>query len=179
MSKAPSIYDQRVTMTIANHGHSMFLLLITIFVVALTWATKPSNAVFVSIDCGGSESFVDQRSISWVGDDDYVRNGESQLVEFSSSKSTIVSTLRAFPTLKKNCYTINVEKGKRLLARASFFYGNYDGKDSPPTFNVYFDNNFWTRVNMSSYADIYVGFEVIYTAKANTTSICLVRSRPG
>ena len=172
---------RRATMTTTTSQTPLSLFLLSFFIssLTLTWLSNPCLAkTFLSIDCGGSDSFTDTRPIKWVGDDDYVRNGESKLVEFSSSESLLTRSLRAFPTLNKNCYTINVDKGDRLLVRASFFYGNYDGKNSPPTFNLYFDNNFWTRVNMSLNSDLYVAYEVIYTTTTNTTNICLVQTHP-
>ncbi|KAI9087341.1 hypothetical protein K1719_030661 [Acacia pycnantha] len=84
-----------------------------------------------------------------------------------------MSTLRAFPTLKKNCYTVNVGEGQKVLVRASFFYGNYDGKDSPPTFELHFDGIFWATVNTSSLSGVY--HEAIYITKKNTTSVCVAQ----
>ncbi|XP_028805526.1 probable LRR receptor-like serine/threonine-protein kinase At5g59680 [Neltuma alba] len=85
-----------------------------------------------------------------------------------------MSTLRTFPTLRKNCYTVKVGKGQKVLIRASFFYGNYDGKDSPPTFQLHFDGNFWATVNTSSLRGVY--HEAIYVTKKNTTSVCVAQT---
>ncbi|KAL6178287.1 hypothetical protein ACLB2K_049806 [Fragaria x ananassa] len=82
------------------------------------------------------------------------------------------NSVRIFPTLKKNCYTIPVDKaGQRILVRASFYYwGFYDNKTSP-TFELQFDGNYWATVNKPNI----VSYEAIYIAKQNTTSICLAR----
>lgn len=43
---------------------------------------------------------------------------------------------------------------------------------------MYFDDNYWSKVNLSLDASTYVHYEVIYTAKRNTTSICLAKRFP-
>lgn len=144
----------------------------------------PSHAVFVSIDCGSkASSYTDENSIKWTGDDGYIQNGVSKEVSFilipPYVSGTVMTTLRAFPTLRKNCYTINVDKGEKILARASFFYGNYDGLDSPPTFELQFDGNFWATVNTSNHYVRNSYYEAIYVTKANTTCICVVQTIPG
>ncbi|KAI3929537.1 hypothetical protein MKX01_025705 [Papaver californicum] len=64
-----------------------------------------------------------------------------------------MSTLRAFPTRKNNCYSIDIENKsedstmvERVLVRANFYYGNYDNKSSPPTFNLQFNGNSWKQI---------------------------------
>nr|XP_027193564.1 uncharacterized protein At1g24485-like isoform X2 [Cicer arietinum] len=147
-----------------------FLLIIAI---SLLLFSKPSLTIFVSINCGSSRSFIDENNIKWVGDDDYIKNGVSQQVYLGSSP---LSTLRYFPTRKKNCYSIKVPKGEKVLARASFYYGNYDNKLSPPIFDLQFDGNYWASVNTSSY--YYVNYEAVYVTKGNFTSICVAQTKP-
>ena len=130
----------------------------------------------MSIDCGASESYNDENSIKWTGDDDYIQNGISKVVEFCSLVPYPMSTLRVFSTRKKNCYSVKVEQGERVLVRASFYYGNYDGKSSPPVFDLQFGGNYWTTVNTTSYN--VVSHEVIYVVKGNSTSICLSQTQP-
>lgn len=148
-----------------------FLLLIALLVLLFS---KPSLTIFVSINCGSSKSFTDDNNIRWTGDDAYIQHGESEVV-YSGSSSPL-STLRVFPTRKKNCYSIKVPKGEKILARASFYYGNYDGKLSPPVFDLQFDGNYWATVNTSS--TYYEDFEAIYVSKANFTSICVAQTKP-
>ncbi|KAK7314709.1 hypothetical protein VNO77_33236 [Canavalia gladiata] len=135
--------------------------------------SKPSLTVFVSIDCGSSESITDENNIRWTGDNAYIQHGESHQVYLGSNP---LSTLRVFPTRKKNCYSIRVGKGEKILTRASFYYGNYDNKFSPPVFDLQFDGNYWATVNTSSY--YYVDYEAIYVTKGNFTSICVAQTKP-
>ena len=87
-----------------------------------------------------------------------------------------MSTLRVFKSLKKNCYSFTADKGSLLLVRASFFYGNYDKKSSPPSFRLLFDGNYWATVNTT--LDELETYEVMYVVKSDTTSICLAQTQP-
>ncbi|KAL4558282.1 hypothetical protein LXL04_036480 [Taraxacum kok-saghyz] len=131
--------------------------------------------VFVSIDCGASRSFTDENSIVWKGDEDLISNGVSHEVQSNYSISPVMDTLRVFTTRKKNCYSIEAEKGGKVLVRASFNYGNYDQKSTPPIFDLHFDGNFWITVNTSE-AKIY---EAIYFVKMKVISVCVAQTRPG
>uniref|UniRef100_A0A1U8AYE4 Probable leucine-rich repeat receptor-like protein kinase At2g28990 n=1 Tax=Nelumbo nucifera TaxID=4432 RepID=A0A1U8AYE4_NELNU len=145
---------------------------------ALLFGISPSAvAVFVSIDCGSSESFVDENNIRWVGDDTYIKTGESHTVRNPDSVSKReYRTLRVF-TGKKNCYSIDVPKGERVLIRAKFHYGNYDGRLSPPIFDLQFDGNKWDTVEIE--ADEWVYYERMYVTKLDQVSICVAMTKPG
>ncbi|KAF3776604.1 hypothetical protein EJ110_NYTH47773 [Nymphaea thermarum] len=60
--------------------------------------------------------------------------------------------------------------------KASFFYGNYDGKSSPPSFDLQFDGNHWATVTTASCQGQY--FEVIYAPKRENISVCVARTSP-
>ncbi|KAG5244911.1 LRR receptor serine/threonine-protein [Salix suchowensis] len=100
----------------------------------------------VSIDCGASGNYTDENSIVWIGDDGFFKNSESAVVRSNNTVSHVMSTLRVFTSLNKNCYTIRADKGSLVLVRASFFYGNYDKKSLPPSFVLLLDGNYWSTV---------------------------------
>ena len=114
--------------------------------------------------------------IVWTGDDSFISNGLPRAVQTSNSTSQVMDTLRVFTSRKKNCYSIQADKGGRLLVRASFYYGNYDQKSSPPTFDLQFDGNDWATVQTK--IDQVVYYEVIYVVKGDSTSICLAQTKP-
>ncbi|XP_047964810.1 probable LRR receptor-like serine/threonine-protein kinase At5g59680 [Salvia hispanica] len=137
-----------------------------------------SADVFVSIDCGAKASYTDEVGVVWTGDSSYVSNGEIRSVPSSNSFSPVMDTMRVFTTRKKNCYNINLDVAKRrVLVRAHFFYGNYDGKDSPPSFDLSFDGNDWATVVTSSTDSLY--YEVIYVTKKDSISICVAQTTIG
>ncbi|XP_057953788.1 probable LRR receptor-like serine/threonine-protein kinase At1g05700 [Malania oleifera] len=134
-------------------------------------------AVFVSIDCGATGSYTDENSIIWTGDDLYnIQNGESQVVQSPNSVPHVMSSLKVFSSRKKNCYSVAADKGGQVLVRASFFYGNYDKKSTPPSFDLHFDGNFWTTVETSS--DRIVSYEAIYVVKGDAVSVCVAQTKP-
>ncbi|ERN12171.1 hypothetical protein AMTR_s00034p00081770 [Amborella trichopoda] len=86
-----------------------------------------------------------------------------------------MGTLRSFPEgLVKNCYTFgHVTQGSKNLLRASFYYGNYDRRNAPPTFDLLLDADKWATVDT---ADSPVFFELVYTAKRDGISVCLAQT---
>ena len=129
----------------------------------------------MSIDCGASDIFfTDDNSIMWTGDTDLIQTGQAQVV--SNSMSHVMDTLRVFTTRKKNCYSFTADIGVRLLVRADFYYGNYDKKSSPPTFDLLIDGNLWATVETSS-TDV-VTYEIIYLVRWDTISVCLAQTKP-
>lgn len=134
------------------------------------------SIVFVSIDCGTSDSYTDDNLITWTGDDDNMQNGESHVVQTAYSVSPVMDTLRAFTTRSKNCYAIEATKGERVLLRATFHYGNYDNRSSPPTFDLQFDGNRWASVETS--IDGLVYYELIYVVKGDYVSVCVAQTQP-
>ncbi|XP_042964763.1 uncharacterized protein At1g24485-like [Carya illinoinensis] len=156
-------------------------LTLLVLVLSAVLGSKPSFAAFVSIDCGASDPYTDENQITWAGDDGYVQSGESQQVDQLYSVGHVLSTLRVFPTSgNSNCYTIGgLQNGERVLVRATFFYGNYDGQNSPPTFDLYFDGNLWITMTLSNYTEnTYVFTEAIYIVSGTATSICLAQTMP-
>ncbi|KAL3518273.1 hypothetical protein ACH5RR_020862 [Cinchona calisaya] len=145
--------------------------------LALCFFSAVSADVFVSIDCGSSDlAYTDPNSIIWTGDENYMSNGLSQTVEANYSLSPVMDTLRVFTSRKKNCYSIKADNGGRVLVRASFYYGNYDKKSSPPTFDLQFDGNDWGTVETSIDQVIY--YEVTYVVKGDYISVCLAQTKP-
>lgn len=132
--------------------------------------------VFVSIDCGASDFYTDGNFMVWMGDADLIQNGQSEVVQTSNAVSHVMSTLRVFTSRKKNCYSIKADKGGQVLVRASFFYGNYDKKSSPPSFDLHFDGNYWVTVQTS--LDQLVYYEVAYVVKGEDISVCLAQTQP-
>lgn len=91
-----------------------------------------------------------------------------------------LSDLRSFPHGIKNCYTLAPAAGKGglYLIRASFLYGNYDGENKPPEFDLYLDVNLWSSVKFSNASDV-VATEIISAAISDTVSVCLVNKGLG
>lgn len=159
-------------------------LLVCLLLALCTLSLSADDHLLVSIDCGSSSSsdpYRDENGIVWTGDDEYVKSGESRSVQvpFNSSSFSVMDTLRVFNNNKtKNCYTINsLTPGQRVLLRPSFYYGNYDGKNSPPTFDFMFDGTYWGTVNMSA-NPTGTREEVIYVPNKESISLCVAQTFP-
>ncbi|KAG8371403.1 hypothetical protein BUALT_Bualt13G0084100 [Buddleja alternifolia] len=144
-------------------------------------AHRISSLVFalctLSVSAQASDSYKDENLIAWTGDDKYIQNGESHSVQTDNSISHVLDTLRVFTTRKKNCYYIDSIRRGRVLVRATFYYGNYDSKSSPPTFELQFDGNPWVTVETSS--SDYVYYEVAYVMKNDSISVCVAQTNSG
>ncbi|KAK1322272.1 Uncharacterized protein QJS10_CPA03g01405 [Acorus calamus] len=144
-------------------------------------AKLSSSRVFLSIDCGTSDTYTDLLSIKWVGDGDYIHTGETHPTDtnlFPVQLPRWASTLRAFPDLCKSCYTIPVPGGGKILVRAKFYYGNYDGKSSLPTFALNFDANMWGVLTFAADSPILIK-EAIYVVDGDVTSVCVAQVEEG
>ncbi|KAM1809609.1 hypothetical protein ACFX1S_026681 [Malus domestica] len=88
--------------------------------------------------------------------------------------------LRSFPQGNKNCYVLKPDKGNGSLnlIRATFLYGNYDGENKLPEFDLYLGVNFWSTVRFENASDI-VTKEIIGFAESNTVDICLINKGLG
>uniref|UniRef100_A0A0D3DJ21 non-specific serine/threonine protein kinase n=1 Tax=Brassica oleracea var. oleracea TaxID=109376 RepID=A0A0D3DJ21_BRAOL len=112
---------------------------------------------FISIDCGipsGSSYTDDTTGINYVSDSSFVETGVSKSVSFTAQRQ--LQNLMSFSEGSRNCYTLIPKqgKGKKYLIRASFMYGNYDGENSSPEF------------------DLFIG-EVVYLSQSEKIFVCL------
>ncbi|KAH9289556.1 hypothetical protein KI387_033673, partial [Taxus chinensis] len=135
---------------------------------------------FVSLDCGGEEEYNDtQTGLHWTSDQQYTKAGEIKSISPTELKGEIferpLRQLRCFPQGKRNCYTLPAMEGSKYLIRASFLYGNYDGRQLPPQFELLIDANPWDSVVINRASDI-ISKEAIAMARSASISVCVARS---
>jgi Malectin-like domain len=143
---------------------------------------------FISIDCGSPSGIIheDSTGISYVSDDLYIDTGKNYNIaqNYASPSKQLASTLRSFPNGTRNCYKLwNVTKGSKYLLRATFLYGNYDGKQmaqisTPLQFDLYVDVSFWRRVDITDASSEYV-HEVVIVAVHHLIWVCLLNINAG
>ncbi|GKV27240.1 hypothetical protein SLEP1_g36433 [Rubroshorea leprosula] len=137
----------------------------------------------ISIDCGVSEDYPDEQSgIHYKSDSNFVTAGENKQVlpryiPTHPQLGKMLNTLRSFPNGKKNCYNLKPEMGKgyNYMIRGFFFYGNYDGQNKPPAFDVYLGVNYWLTVNFSDDTTFYYN-EIIQFLWTDTINVCLLNT---
>ncbi|XP_010475284.1 PREDICTED: probable LRR receptor-like serine/threonine-protein kinase At1g05700 isoform X2 [Camelina sativa] len=130
---------------------------------------------FISIDCGipsGSSYKDDATGIDYVSDSSFVETGVSKSIPLTAQRQ--LQTLRSFPEGSRNCYTLipNQGKGKKYLIRASFMYGNYDGENGSPEFDLFLGGNIWETVLLSN-GSVVVSKEVVYLSQSEKIFVCL------
>ncbi|KAI9128757.1 hypothetical protein K1719_000240 [Acacia pycnantha] len=141
---------------------------------------------FVSIDCGGPENFeYTDGNIKYSTDGTYINTGVNRNIssEYNYPKNPNLpqplSDLRSFPEGKRNCYSIKTPIRDSLhLIRASFLYGNYDGENKLPEFDLYVDVNFWSSVTFRN-ASVQLIMEIISLKVSEEINVCLVNKGLG
>ncbi|KAE7999157.1 hypothetical protein FH972_003624 [Carpinus fangiana] len=159
--------------------HFIFALLAGLALILAVHAQGQSG--FISIACGApEESISTDIGINYISDAIFVDTGISKSIsrEFRDNKPRYLRTLRSFPQGNRNCYTINVTAGTKYLIRATFLYGNYDGINNSPQFDLYLGPNKWDTVDVgNSSATVYK--ELIHVPSLNHIHVCLVNTRYG
>ena len=141
---------------------------------------------FISIDCGvvDEPSYKDETTgIEYSSDGNATDTGINRRI---SSEYMVKSlerrfwNVRSFPEGTRNCYTLylpRMNSNKRVI-RARFMYGNYDGKDSLPKFDLYLGPNFWDSVEFEN-ASTVTTMEIVHVATSDYIQICLVNTNEG
>ncbi|CAK9174530.1 unnamed protein product [Ilex paraguariensis] len=145
-----------------------------------------NNSGFISIDCGESEDYTDPSSgIFYQTDAEFIGTGKNK--QISSESMTLApkdqrsKNLRSFDEGIKNCYTLRKPsqgKDDKYLLRGSFMYGNYDGKNEIPKFDLYLGVNFWVTVELEKVLS-YFYEEIIFVPATDLIYVCLVNTGSG
>ncbi|CAD5329420.1 unnamed protein product [Arabidopsis thaliana] len=148
-----------------------------------------ATVCFISIDCGSPPNinYVDtDTGISYTWDAPFINAGVNVNVseEYGYPKNPVLpfplADVRSFPQGNRNCYTLTPSdgKGNLYLIRASFMYGNYDGKNALPEFDLYVNVNFWTSVKLRNASENVIK-EILSFAESDTIYVCLVNKGKG
>lgn len=135
-------------------------------------------AGFISIDCGSNRSYTEQTTgLNYTSDENLVDTGELKELQpaYKTNSPQPMWTLRSFPRGKRNCYTVNITNGTKYLIRASFLYGNYDGLNSLPKFDIHLGPNLWDSLDITD-RDKTINLEIIHVATNDQIQICLVQT---
>ncbi|CAL8131671.1 unnamed protein product [Prunus armeniaca] len=145
--------------------------------------SRDDQSGFISIDCGlktdSGYSEKDTR-INYMSDATFIDTGESKstLPSYSDYYQQQYGSVRSFPEGARNCYKINVTRGNKYLIRASFLYGNYDGQDKIPEFELHLGPNLWNTITNLETSEA-TDKELIYVPLRNYIHVCLVSTGYG
>uniref|UniRef100_A0A7N0TRQ9 Protein kinase domain-containing protein n=1 Tax=Kalanchoe fedtschenkoi TaxID=63787 RepID=A0A7N0TRQ9_KALFE len=161
-------------------------LLLLAFLVVL--AHSQTQTGFIGIDCGlakGGDYTDASTGMYYVSDETFIDSGvgSSQKISSSSLQGANVlqqyNNLRSFPAATRACYTLRPSQlSVKFLIRASFLYGNYDGLNSVPTFDLFLGVEKWDTIKLADAATPLVK-EIMHIPSSNYTSLCLVNTGLG
>ncbi|XP_021765380.1 probable LRR receptor-like serine/threonine-protein kinase At1g05700 isoform X2 [Chenopodium quinoa] len=144
-------------------------------------ADKRVAAGFISIDCGMTRDsrYDDETGLYFVSDVEFINTGRNMEVDIDHTYGRLwksYNTLRSFPYGNRNCYTLKASQGKNknYLIRASFFYGNYDGLNTIPQFDLYVGVHFWATISLDIKEGLF--YDLIYTPPEDFIYVCLVKT---
>ncbi|XP_044496590.1 LOW QUALITY PROTEIN: putative leucine-rich repeat receptor-like serine/threonine-protein kinase At2g19230 [Mangifera indica] len=145
-------------------------------------AVETAMECFVSIDCGATGDYIDNvTGLFYESDAMYIDAGEVRETSHEFNLPCYkqqVQYLRSFPQGTRNCYTLKPKQGANhnYLIRALFAYGNYDGKNQFPTFDLHLGVNKWVTVDPYSSTGL---FEIIHVPSVDYIDVCLVNTGYG
>lgn len=114
--------------------------------------------------------------LRFSSDEEFIRSGKiGRIRENPERYAKPYETLRYFPDGIRNCYNLNVEKGRTHLIVARFVYGNYDGFDLKPKFDLYLGPNLWATVDLQRLVNG-TAEEILHIPTSNSLQICLVKT---
>ncbi|EXC16282.1 putative LRR receptor-like serine/threonine-protein kinase [Morus notabilis] len=155
----------------------MLLLLFSVVFPLLLDCSSAQMPGFVSLDCGGTESYTDEIGLIWSPDQ--LIYGETAKISVANETRRQYTTLRHFPAdTRKYCYTLNVTSRTRYLIRATFLYGNFDNNNVYPKFDISLGATHWSTIVISDASAIEVR-ELIFLASTPTISMCLSNATTG
>lgn len=146
---------------------------------------QPDDLGFISIDCGipANSTYKDpDTNILYVSDYGFIGPGENRNISSDYIKPSLAKgyfNLRFFPHGARNCYTLrSLVTGNKYFVRASFYYGNYDGLDKPPVFDLYLGANYWHEVNFGDARSVN-WMDIIVVSPIDYLQVCMVNKGSG
>ncbi|KAL9814882.1 putative LRR receptor-like serine/threonine-protein kinaseRLK-Pelle-LRR-I-1 family [Arabidopsis thaliana] len=162
---------------------SLELLLLLIRTLAIIHISQAqSQQGFISLDCGlpanEPSPYTEPRTgLQFSSDAAFIQSGKIGRIQANLEADFLKpsTTMRYFPDGKRNCYNLNVEKGRNHLIRARFVYGNYDGRDTGPKFDLYLGPNPWATIDLAKQVNG-TRPEIMHIPTSNKLQVCLVKT---
>lgn len=170
------IYAYSSSPPYCHFGSSLFFLTLNFVLYRLKG--------FISLDCGlpanePSPYKEESTGLQFSSDATFIQSGKTGRIHPTLASRFLkpYTTLRYFPDGTRNCYNLRVEKGRNHLIRARFLYGNYDGLDNNPTFDLYLGPNPWATIDLHKLVNG-TREEIIHIPTSNKLQVCLVKTGP-
>ncbi|KAL0010253.1 hypothetical protein SO802_005361 [Lithocarpus litseifolius] len=112
-----------------------------------------SDKGFISIDCGSDEDYIDEETgIPHKTDKDLIDTGIVKTVSPDSPED---------------------------LPQARFVYGNYDGENQTPIFDLHLGVNEWKTVNLTNSGAYGYYYDIIHVPLTDCIDVCLINTGRG
>ncbi|CAN6993763.1 unnamed protein product [Brassica oleracea var. botrytis] len=162
---------------------SLVLWLMLIATLAIIHSVQAQDQQgFISLDCGLPENeqspYNDTTTgLNFSSDATFIQSGKTGKIQASSVGRLMkpYTTVRYFPDGTRNCYSLNVQSWRRYLIRATFTYGNYDGLNVQPVFDLYLGPNRWATIDLETMVNG-SRVEILHKPTSNSLNICLVKT---
>ncbi|CAH8297335.1 unnamed protein product [Eruca vesicaria subsp. sativa] len=158
---------------------SFWLLLVLITTLAIIRIIQAQDQEgFISLDCGlpadEQSPYTEPNSkLNFSSDVTFIQSGKTAKIQVYVQMP--YTTIRYFPDGIRNCYNLNVQMGRKYLIRASFIYGNYDGRDRSPVFDLYLGPNLWATIDVGTWVSG-IWIDILHTPTSNLLQICLAKT---
>ncbi|EPS63996.1 hypothetical protein M569_10785 [Genlisea aurea] len=164
----------------------MTMMMIMIFILVASspaWCLQGDTPPgFINLGCGLNDpngleiSYPDSSTMLYLPDDEYVETGVKRNTSGGFDQNDqYFNALRSFPDGNRSCYTFSVTAGMQVLLRAGFYYGNYDGLNRQPQFDIHLGVNYLETTPASLNSTPYTT-EVIHTPSSEYLYLCLVNT---
>ncbi|KAL1208521.1 putative LRR receptor-like serine/threonine-protein kinase [Cardamine amara subsp. amara] len=159
-----------------------FLLLLIGTLAIIHIVQAQSQQGFILLDCGLPANEVSPYKESFTGlqyssDATFIQSGKTGSVQPNLESRFLkpYQTLRYFPEGRRNCYNLKVEKGRKHLIMTRFVYGNYDGRDISPKFDLFLGPNPWATIDLYRLENG-TRREILHIPTSSSLQICLVKT---
>ncbi|CAH2036433.1 unnamed protein product [Thlaspi arvense] len=135
----------------------------------------------MNLDCGlvpKDTTYVEKSTnISYKSDATYIETGLPGKINdaYKTQFQQQTWALRSFPEGQRNCYNFNLTAKRRYLIRGTFIYGNYDGLNKLPSFELHIGPNNWTTVSTLGVTNGSI-HEMIHVLPQSHLQVCLVKT---
>ncbi|KAF3524608.1 hypothetical protein F2Q69_00047386 [Brassica cretica] len=160
--------------------HVVLLLMITAYGIFESVQAQDQSG-FISLSCGlvpKNTTYTEKTTnIIYKSDADYIDSGSVGRIsnEYKALLQQQGWTLRSFPEGDRNCYNFNLTANSKYLIRGSFVYGNYDGQNKIPKFDLHIGPNKWTSVKLEGVGNGSI-YEMIHVLPQDHLQVCLVKT---
>ncbi|XP_024006200.1 probable LRR receptor-like serine/threonine-protein kinase At1g51860 isoform X2 [Eutrema salsugineum] len=160
-----------------------FLLLLIIVFTVLRSVKAQNQAGFISLDCGlvpKNTTYVEKTTnITYKSDADYIDSGSVGKIKdaYTTLFQQQVWALRSFPEGERNCYNVNLTANRKYLIRGTFVYGNYDGLNQFPSFDLHIGATKWSSVKILGVTNTSM-HEIFHVVTQDSLQVCLVKTGP-